>query len=155
MVRTRPLFDWRTRNRMWYRGRRQSPEPGALGSRQFRSGHKPKGPRSWYGISKKMFWRKHPWIDFTGRTGIRFCDQNRIAIYPERFSIAIMIAIAFSKSGSDCEMKIADRFSYENRDPISCSVCTCGPKTGFQSRSDLKMKIADRFYRENRDPVAK
>jgi hypothetical protein len=66
-----------------------------------------------------------------------------------------MIAITFSQSGSDGEMKIADRFSHGNRDPISRSVCTCGPKTGFQSRSNLQMKIADRFYRENRDPVAK
>jgi len=104
---------------------------------------------------KKLLCRKHPWIAFTGRTGIRFWDQNRIAIDPDWFLIAIMIAIAVSKSGSDCEMKIADRFSHENRDPISRSVCTCGLKTGFQSRSDLQMKIADRFYRENRDPIAK
>jgi hypothetical protein len=55
-------------------------------------------------------WRKHPWIDFTGRAGIRFSDQNRIAIDPDWFLIAIMIAIAVSKSGSGCEMKIADRF---------------------------------------------
>jgi hypothetical protein len=40
---------------------------------------------------------------FTERTGIRFCDQNRIAIDPDWFLIAIMIAIAFSKSGSDCQ----------------------------------------------------
>jgi hypothetical protein len=66
-----------------------------------------------------------------------------------------MIAIAFSKSGSDCHVKIDQRFSSRNRDPISRSVCTWGPKTGFQSRSNLQMKIADRFYRENRDPVAK
>jgi hypothetical protein len=54
--------------------------------------------------------RKHSWIDFTGRTGIRFCAQNRIAIDPDWFLIAIMVAIAVSKSGSGCEMKIADRF---------------------------------------------
>ena len=82
-------------------------------------------------------------------------DQNRIAIDPDWFLIAIMIAIAFSKPGSGCEMKIADRFSHENRDPVSRSACTCGPGTGFQSRSGLQMKIADRFYRENRDPVVK
>jgi hypothetical protein len=40
---------------------------------------------------------------------LRFCDQNRIAIDPDWFLIAIVIAIAFSKSGSGCEMKIADR----------------------------------------------
>jgi hypothetical protein len=37
-------------------------------------------------------------------------DQNRIAIDPDWFLIAIMIAIAFSKPGSGYEMKIADRF---------------------------------------------
>ena len=36
--------------------------------------------------------------------------KNRIAIDPDWFLIAIMIAIAVLKSGSDCEMKIADRF---------------------------------------------
>jgi len=60
--------------------------------------------------TKFLVWKEHPEIDFTGRTGIRFCDQNRIAIDPDWFLIAIMIAITFSKSGSDCEMKIADRF---------------------------------------------
>jgi len=39
-----------------------------------------------------------------GRTGIRFCDQNRIAIDPDWFLIAIVIAIAFSKSGPDYKM---------------------------------------------------
>ena len=79
----------------------------------------------------------------------RFCNQNRIAIDPDWFLIAIMIAIAVLKSGSDCEMKIeidfeikiADRFSHENRDPISRSVCTCGPETVFNR---------DRFQDENR-----
>jgi hypothetical protein len=52
---------------------------------------------------------------FTGRPGIRFCDQNRIAIDPDWFLIAIMIAIAVLKSGSDYEMKIADRFCDQNR----------------------------------------
>jgi len=52
---------------------------------------------------------KYPWIDFTGRSLFRFCDQNRIAINPDWFSIAIMIAIAVSKSGSGYAMKIADR----------------------------------------------
>ena len=47
--------------------------------------------------------RKHPRIDFTGKTGIRFCAQNRIAIDPDWFLIAIMVAFAFSKSGSDCK----------------------------------------------------
>jgi len=45
----------------------------------------------------------------------------------------------------DFDLKIADRFSYENRDPILRSVCTYGPETGFQSLIDLKMKNADRF----------
>jgi hypothetical protein len=58
----------------------------------------------------KMICRKPSWIDFSGRSGILFCDRNRIAIDPDLFLIAIMIAIAFSKSGSGCAMKIADRF---------------------------------------------
>ena len=58
--------------------------------------------------------------------------------------------VAKWKSLIDFEIRIADRFLHENRDPISCSVCTCGPKTGFQSGFDLQIKIADRFYRENR-----
>jgi hypothetical protein len=73
----------------------------------------------------------HPQIDFTGRTWTRFWDQNRIAIDPDWFLIAVMIAIAVLKSRSDCEMKIADRFSHENRDPISRSVCTREPETVF------------------------
>jgi len=42
-------------------------------------------------------------------------------------------------------MKIGDRFSYENRDPILCSVCIFIPETIFQSLIDFKMKNADRF----------
>jgi hypothetical protein len=34
----------------------------------------------------------------------RFPDQNRIAIFPERFSIAIVIAITISKSLIDFKM---------------------------------------------------
>jgi len=54
-----------------------------------------------------------PVTDIHG-SGIReksdpFCDQNRIAIDPDWFLIAIMIAIAFLKSVSDCKRKIADR----------------------------------------------
>jgi hypothetical protein len=41
---------------------------------------------------------------FAGRTGNRFCDQKRIAIDQDWFLIAIMIAIAVSKSEPDCEM---------------------------------------------------
>jgi hypothetical protein len=63
--------------------------------------------------------QKHSWIGFTGRTWIRFCDQNPIAIDPDLFLIAIMIAITVSKPGSNWEMKIVDRFSHENRDPIA------------------------------------
>jgi hypothetical protein len=62
------------------------------------------------GIFKISLCRKPLWIDFSGRTGIRFCDQNRIAIDPDWFSIGIMIANAKSKSGSDLKIKIADRF---------------------------------------------
>ncbi len=39
-------------------------------------------------------------IDFHMKIGIRFADQNRFLIFPERFSIAIGIAIAVSTSGS-------------------------------------------------------
>jgi hypothetical protein len=51
-----------------------------------------------------MFFEKHPWIDFTGRIRIRYRDQNRIAIDPDWFSIAIVIAIACSKPGPGFEM---------------------------------------------------
>jgi len=62
------------------------------------------------GIFFKMSCGKLPRIDFTGGTGIRFCDHYRVAIDPDRFSIAIMIAVTVSKPGSGYEMKIADRF---------------------------------------------
>jgi len=61
------------------------------------------------------------------------------------FSIAIVIAITILKSLIEFKIKIADRFLYENRDPILQSVCTCGPETVFQSLIGLKIKIADRF----------
>jgi hypothetical protein len=32
-----------------------------------------------------LHWGKHPGIDFTGRTAIRFRDQKRIAIDPDLF----------------------------------------------------------------------
>jgi hypothetical protein len=84
-------------------------------------------------------------IDFVGKTGIRFSHENRSAIFPERFLIAIVIAIAISKSGSDFQMKIADRISYENRDPILRTVCTFCSRTGFPSRIDFEMEIGIRF----------
>jgi hypothetical protein len=59
-------------------------------------------------------------------------------------------SISKCKSLIDSEIKIADRFSYENRDPILRSVCTYGPETGFQSLIDFKMKFADRFWSGNR-----
>jgi len=54
-------------------------------------------------------------------------------------------SISKCKSLIDYEIKIADRFSYENRDPILHSVCTFGHETVFQTLIDLKMKNADRF----------
>ena len=50
------------------------------------------------------------WIDFSGKTGILFPDQNRSPVFPERFLIAIMIAIAVSKSLIDFRTKIGIRF---------------------------------------------
>jgi hypothetical protein len=44
-------------------------------------------------------------IDLKIKNADHFPDQNRSAIFPERFSIAIVIAIAISKSGPDGEMK--------------------------------------------------
>jgi hypothetical protein len=55
-------------------------------------------------LRKKLLCGNYPVIDFAGGTAIRFCDQNRIAIDPDWFLIAIMIAIAVSKSGPDCAM---------------------------------------------------
>jgi hypothetical protein len=40
-------------------------------------------------------------IDFTGKTGIRSEHENRSAIFPERFLIAIVIAMKFLKPVSD------------------------------------------------------
>jgi len=42
-------------------------------------------------------------------------QQNRIAVVPVIFLIAILIAIAISKPGSDLKMKNADRFCDQNR----------------------------------------
>jgi hypothetical protein len=91
-------------------GHHASPEPRALWSAGSEVTISQKDLDCVTGFQKNLLWRKHPWIDFTGRTGIRFCDQNRIAIDPDWFLIAITITIAFSKSGSDCKMKIANRF---------------------------------------------
>jgi hypothetical protein len=57
------------------------------------------------------------------------------------------------KSAIDFTIKTADRFSHENRDPVSRTVRICNSKTGFQSTYDSQMKTADRFYRENRDLI--
>jgi len=43
-------------------------------------------------------------IDFSMKTGIRLCNENRSAIFPEWFSIAIVIAIVFSKPEPGCKM---------------------------------------------------
>jgi len=43
-------------------------------------------------------------IDFIAKIGIRLRNENRSLIFPERFSIAIVIAIAVSKPGPGCEM---------------------------------------------------
>jgi hypothetical protein len=40
------------------------------------------------------------------KIGIRLRNENRLLIFPERFLIAIVIAIAVLKSGSGYEMKI-------------------------------------------------
>jgi hypothetical protein len=47
--------------------------------------------------------------DFDPENADRFPDQNWNAIFPERFLIAIVIAIAILKSLIDFKMKIADR----------------------------------------------
>jgi hypothetical protein len=61
--------------------------------------------RSFSNRSKKypgfLHWEKQPEIDFTGRSAIRFCDQKLIAIDPDLFLIAIVIAITVLKPGSD------------------------------------------------------
>ena len=57
-------------------------------------------------FNRRSILRLKSLIDFHMKIGIRFCDQNRIAIDPDWFLIAIVIAIAGSKSGSDCAMKI-------------------------------------------------
>jgi peptide methionine sulfoxide reductase MsrB len=50
----------------------------------------------------KMDLRFHPECSWPSMS--RFCDQNRIAIDPDLFLIAIMIAIAVSKSLIDFKM---------------------------------------------------
>jgi len=54
----------------------------------------------------------------------------------------------------DFEIKIADRFSYKNREPILGSVCTWDPQTVFQSLIDFKRKFADRFWSGNRGSIS-
>jgi len=83
---------------------------------------------------------------------IRICFQSRSWL---RLRFKNRDPVAERKSLIDFEIRIEDRFSWKNRDPISRSVCTCSPKTGFQSRSDLQIKIADRFSYENQDPDAR
>ncbi|HII99520.1 MAG TPA: hypothetical protein HA272_09785 [Methanoregula sp.] len=59
------------------------------------------------GIEIKLLWRKRPWIDFAGKVGIRFCNQNRIAIDPDRF---------FDRDHDrDCIFKTGIRLQNENR----------------------------------------
>jgi len=79
---------------------------------------------------------------FQSRSWLRLRFQNRDPV-------------AERKSQIDFEIKIEDRFSWENRDPVSRSVCTCSPGTGFQSLNDCEIKIEDRFSHENQDPVCR
>jgi len=44
-------------------------------------------------------------IDFAGKIADRFTNENRSPIFPDWFSIGIVIAIAISKSGSDLKME--------------------------------------------------
>ncbi len=60
------------------------------------------------GALKRVFFRSSfgKWtsrIDLKSKFAHRFPDQNRIAIFPERFFFAILIAIAVCKSGSGCK----------------------------------------------------
>jgi len=60
--------------------------------------------------------------------------------------------IRFEKKNSliDYEIKIADRFSYENRDPILRSISDFIPGTGFQSQIDLSIESGDQLWDQNR-----
>jgi hypothetical protein len=48
-------------------------------------------------------------IDFEIKIADRFRNENRSAIFPEQFLIAIVIANGIKKSGSGLKMEIADR----------------------------------------------
>jgi hypothetical protein len=78
--------------------------------------------------SKKLLCRNHLWIDFTGRTGIRFRDQNRMAIDPDWFLIR--------DHDRDCIFKIGIRLRNENRGSILRSI----------SLIDFPTKIGIRFH---------
>jgi hypothetical protein len=116
-----------------------------------------------------LLWRKHPWIDFTGRTGIRFCDQNRIAIDPDWFLIAI--AIAVSKSGSNFTFRlylrfqnrfsIAIRFADKNRRSIlpgksgsDCAMKTDYRFSGMVFDSDCSFMLCRKTFDINHDALA-
>jgi hypothetical protein len=74
-------------------------------------------------------------------------------VFPERFLIAIMIAIEMVKLGSDFEMKITDRFSCENRDPISVRKPDRDLLFRLWNLFQARFSIADRSETENHDPI--
>jgi hypothetical protein len=56
------------------------------------------------GFNRDPICRSKSLIYFSMKIGIRLCNENRSAIFPEWFTIAIVIAIAFSKPEPACEM---------------------------------------------------
>jgi hypothetical protein len=74
-----------------------------------------------------------------------FFRKNRDPVFRSKSITGFSGAVFDRDHDRDCSFKIADRFSYENRDPILRSVSTCGPETVFQSLIDFKMKNANRF----------
>jgi hypothetical protein len=80
--------------------------------------------------------------------GIRFRPQNRIAIDPELVLIAIGIAFDFSKSGSGCKIKIAERLCGQKRSSIfpekPGSDFTFHLSLRFRNRSSNTIRFADR-----------
>jgi len=58
-----------------------------------------------------FLWRKHTWIDFTGRAGIQYCDQNRIAFDLYLFSIA--------NDPDSCLILIVITVAVLNREPVT------------------------------------
>jgi len=82
-------------------------------------------------FNRWSIWKRKTLIDFDLKIADRFPDQNRSPIFPERFSIAIMIAIAVLKSGSGCEMMLENKY-----EPVWFTLRPWKPSSNYFNRLD-------------------